>query len=200
MVRLWKGILLFMLILTACQSMQKDAKEDLEISPEQLEKLIETQTTNGQQKQVSLPQFITQMEASLAQQPEDTALIYELAKVCYQQYIVDSAQFFLQKSKIYYDQVLEIDANYEMGKTYYNRMLVQGELGNYEAGLKDIASFVAINRGRTPVNHQAMEAELLYQQGNIDRACAVFEQAVAVAKAKNFPVGNTAIWEDRCAR
>lgn len=188
-----------MVILTACQSEQNTSDEGLEISPEQLDRLIQTQLPSGGPQQVTLPQLIAQMETSLAQQTGDTALLYDLAKMCYQHYRIDSGATYLQKSIDYYSQVIEIDPNHQDGRAYYNRMLAHTAAGNYELGLSDIEAFLMVNQNRTPVNYYAMQAELLYQQGNIDRACAVFEQAKGLAQKEQLPVGDTTLWLTRCA-
>lgn len=198
MVRLWTGMLLFMVILTACQSGQNTSDEGLEISQEQLDRLIQTQLPSGGPQQVTFPQLIAQMEAALVEQGGDTTLLYDLAKMCYQHYSTDSGTTYLQKSIDYYSQVIEIDPNHQEGRAYYNRMLAYAAAGNYEAGLNDIEAFVMVNQNRTPVNYYAMQAELLYQQGNIDRACAVFEQAKLLAEQEQLLVGDTTIWLTRC--
>lgn len=198
MVRLWPTILLFMLILTACQSRQNESDKGLNLSQEQLDRFMQTQLPSGDQQQVTALQMIGRMEGILTQQPNDTTLLYELAKLCYEHYPDDSNVVVLQKSIQYNSQVIELDPRYKEGRAYYNRMLAHWASGNYAAGLKDIESFVAINQHRTPVNYRAMQAELLYLQGNIDQACAVFGQAKVVAQEDSLPIGDTTVWITRC--
>lgn len=199
MVRLWSAMLLFMLILTACQSGQNESEGGLNLTQEQLDRLMQAQSLGAGQQQVTMSQMIGKMEAALAQQPNDTTLLYDLAKVCYDHYTSDSSTVVLQKSIQYYSRVIELDPNYEEGRAYYNRMLAHWASGNYAAGLKDIENFITVNQERTPVNYRAMQAELLYLQGNIDRACAVFEQAKLVGRRDSLPTGDTTIWVTRCA-
>lgn len=194
------GMLLLLYILTGCQSTPNDEEAGLELSQEQLDRLLQSQVAKAGPKQVSFPQIIAQMQGTLAQQPGDTALLYGLGKVHYQYYLEDSNQQLLQQCVDYYTQVLQIDPQYEEGRAYYNRMLARLALGAYDPALEDLEAFVQTNAGRTPVNHQSMQAELLYQKGELEQACAVFAAAQTVAEEEGLPIDQPERWKTRCPK
>lgn len=201
MSRFMRGILFFMFTLTACHSASttEDKDEFPEFSQEQLDQMLRNQAmANSTPQQVTLPQLIAQMEASLAQQPSDTTLLYDLAGMHYQQYTQDSSTQSAQRSVAYYTEVINLDPDFREGRAYYNRMLSRLVLGDYEAALTDIDRFVVINAGQTPVNYPAMQAELLYLKGDEAAACAKFLEALTLAERDSLPAGDTERWKQRC--
>lgn len=195
--RFLSGMFLFMLILTACQSGTTTDDTGLELSQEQLDALLRNQSPKAPQ-QVSLEQIITQMESSLAMHPRDTSTLYQLARVYYDKYTEDSSAATLQKSINYYSQVIQLDPTYEKGHSYYNRMLAQLAKGDYPAALADIDAFVKANQGRTRVNYVAMQAEILYQNGQLEQACKAFAKAQTLAERDSLPIGNIGDWQTEC--
>jgi tetratricopeptide (TPR) repeat protein len=169
-------------------------------SEEQLNEIMKRQNfgASAAPQQKTLPELIAQMEVSLAQFPDDTTMAYDLAKLTYEQYQADSSEQWLQKAVNYYNKVLDLDANYEQGRPYYNRMLARLAQKNYEAALKDLNAFVRVNQNQIPINHQAMRAEILFQQGQLSAACAVYQEAKLIAERDSLPTGQEALWAERC--
>lgn len=202
MLRLLSALCFPLLFLIACQPRTTpENKGDFPgFSEEDLNRMMQRQnlgrTATPQQK--SLPEMIAQMETSLVQYPKDTTLLYNLAKLTYQQYQVDSSKQWLQKTVHYYSQVLALAPTYEQGRPYYNRMLAAMGQGRYEAALKDLNSFVQINQNQIPINHRAMKAEILFQQGKHAVACAVYQEAKVVAERDSLPTGQEEEWAKRC--
>lgn len=200
MLRLLSTLCLLLLFLSACQTAEKPSEEDdfPVFSDEQFDQMIKRQNLGATPQQKTLVEMITQMEASLAQFPEDTAMTYDLAKMSYEQYLSDSSEQWLQKSVNYYNRVLDLDPNYEQGRPYYNRMLARLAQKNYEAAMKDLNAFVRVNKNQIPVNHKAMRAEILFQQGQVSTACAVYQEAKLIAERDSLPTGQEAVWAERC--
>lgn len=202
MLRLLSALCSLLLFLTACQTGENPQKEDdfPEFSEEQLNQMMKRQNLGGSAmpQQKTVPEMIAQMEISLAKFPDDTTMAYNLAKLTYEQYQADSSEQWLQKSVNYYSKVLELAPNYEQGRPYYNRMLVRLAQKNYEAALKDLNAFVRINQNQIPVNHKAMQAEILFQQGQLSTACAIYQEAKLIAERDSLPTGQEAIWAERC--
>lgn len=202
MLRLLWALCFLILFLTACQSGSAPNEEQdfPNFSEEQLHQMMMRQNPGAAAlpQQKSLPEMIAQMEASLVQYPKDTTMYYNLAKLTYQQYQADKGQQWLQKTIQYYDKVLSLDATYEGGRPYYNRMLAKMEQENYEGALQDLSTFVQINQGQIPVNHQAMQAKILFQQGKLEAACAVYKEAKLVEEQDSLPTGLDASWAERC--
>lgn len=199
MLRLLSALCFLTLFLTACQSgVSPDKDEDFPgFNEEDLNRMMQRQNPAVPQ-QKSLPEMIAQMEASVIQFPEDTVMLYNVAKLSYQQYQADSSEQWLQKSIGYYGRVLDVDPTYEEGRPYYNRMLAQLDQGKYEAALQDLNRFVSVNNNQIPVNHQAMKAEILFQQGKQDAACLVYKEAKLIAERDSLPTGQETIWAKRC--
>lgn len=202
MLRLLGALCFLILFLTACQSgtASEEEQDFPNFSEEQLHQMMLQQNPGAAAlpQQKSLPEMIAQMEASLVQYPEDTSMYYNLAKLTYQQYQADREQQWLQKTLDYYGKVIALDADYEQGRPYYNRMLARMEQENYEGALQDLNAFVQINQGSIPVNHQAMQAKILFQQGKLEAACAVYQAAKLVEQQDSLPTGLDASWEERC--
>lgn len=202
MLRLLSALCFLILFLTACQSGEapKEEEEFPGFKEEDLNRMMQRQNFGGAAvpKQQSLPELIAQMEMSLVQYPEDTTMWYNLAKLNYQQYETDSSAQALQKTIQYYSRVLELDPSYEQGRPHYNRMLARMVQGNYKAALEDLDDFVRVNQGQIPVNHQAMRANILFQQGKLDAACVVYQEAKVVAERDSLPTGLDETWDKRC--
>ena len=199
MLRLLSALCFLTLFLTACQSgVSPDKEEDFPgFNEADLNRMMQRQNPAAPQ-QKSLPEMIAQMEASVIQFPEDTIMLYNVAKLSYQQYQADSSEQWLQKSIGYYGRVLDVDPTYEEGRPYYNRMLAQLDQGKYEAALQDLNHFVRVNKNQIRVNHQAMKAEILFQQGKLDAACLVYKEAKLVAARDSLPTCQETIWTKRC--
>lgn len=202
MLRLLSTLCSLLLFLAACQVGQKPQEEEdfPGFSAEQLDQMMKRQNlgASATPQQKTVPEMIAQMEVSLAQFPDDTTMAYDLAKLSYEQYQVDSSEQWLQKSANYYSKVLELAPHYEQGRPYYNRMLVRLVQKNYDAALKDLNAFVRVNQNKVPVNHKAMRAEILFQQGQLSAACAVYQQAKLIAARDSLPTGQEALWAERC--
>jgi tetratricopeptide (TPR) repeat protein len=202
MLRLLSALCFLSLFLTACLSGNSSENDDdfPAFSEEELHQMMQRQNPMlGQTpQQTSLPNMIAQLEASVAQYPDDTTMLYNLAKLHYQQYTADSSAERLNKTVLYYTKVLDLDPSYEEGRPYYNRHLAALGQGNYKAALNDLSTFVRINKDRIRVNHRASKAEILFQQGKLDAACAVYQEAKTVALRDSLPTGNEKIWEARC--
>ncbi|MGH1337004.1 MAG: tetratricopeptide repeat protein [Aureispira sp.] len=201
MLRLLSALCFLTLFLTACElGTAPDNEEDFpSFSEDDLDRMMQRQNPAGAMpQQKSLPEMIAQMEASIIQFPEDTTMLYNLAKLNYQQYQADSSEQYLQQAIGYYGRVLAFDPNYEEGRPYYNRMLAQLDQGQYEEALQDLNRFVEVNQDRIPVNHQAMKAEILFQQGKLVAACLVYKEAKLVAERDSLPTGQEVLWTKRC--
>lgn len=204
MLRLLSYLLLLMLFLTACTSKETTVGEDgfPEFSEEQLQEMIKNNPQlNGQ---TSIPQqngneeLIRKMETLLEQNPDDLNNNYHLAKLYYQKYLKDSLVNDCQKAISLFSNVIKLDAEYEKGHAYYNRMLCYYNNNQLDAALKDIDAFVLVNKGRTPVNYLSMRAEIFFKKGNKEQACIDFKSALVVAQKDSLPVENEAIWKERC--
>ncbi|MFK7798183.1 MAG: hypothetical protein AB8E82_12070 [Aureispira sp.] len=202
MLRLLSTLCLLLLFLAACQvGQQPQEEEDFPgFSAEQLDQMMKRQNLGASAvpQQKTIPEMIAQMEVSLAQFPDDTTILYNLAKLSYEQYQTDSSEQWLLKSVHYYSKVLELAPNYEQGRPYYNRMLIRLAQKNYDAALNDLNAFVRVNQNQIPVNHQAMRAEILFQQGQLSTACAVYQEAKLIAERDSLPTGQEALWAERC--
>ncbi len=202
MLRLLGALCFLILFLTACQSGTTPSDDDdfPNFSEQDINNMMQRQNPmmgNAPQQQ-SVPQMIAQLEASVAQYPDDTTTWYHLAKLSYDQYSADSSEQWLQKSVLYYSRVLDLDPTYEGGRPYYNRMLGQLAQGQYEAALKDLDQFVRINQDRIRINHRATKATILFQQGKLDAACAVYQEAKRLAERDSLPTGDEEDWAQRC--
>ena len=202
MLRLLSSLCFLLLFLTACQVGGNTQNEDdfPEFSEEQLNEMMKRQNfgASAVPQQKNLPELIVQMEMAVVQFPDDTMMVYNLAKLSYEQYQADSSEQWLQKSIKYYNKVLDLDPHYEQGRPFYNLMLAQLAQKNYDVALQNLAAFVRINRNRIPVNHKAMQAEILFQRGQLSVACAVYQEAKLIAERDNLPTGQEAIWAERC--
>ncbi|WP_156039749.1 tetratricopeptide repeat protein [Aureispira sp. CCB-QB1] len=206
MLRLSGYLLLLMLFLTACTSNNKDepkigADGFPEFTEEQLQEMIKNHPKSQQPMpaQESSNQIIEKMESFLAKDPDDIATNYNLAKLHYQKYMEDSLVEAIQKALPYYNKVIALQADYEEGRPYYNRMLCYLNTGEYDAALNDLDRFVAINQNRTPVNHESMRAEILFQKGLEVEACAVYQKALVRYQQDSLPIHNEKFWNKRCS-
>lgn len=203
MLRLTSYLVLLMLFLTACISNNNPVDEGgfPEFSEEQLQEMIK----NNPKVQGKLPtqkstdELIQKMEELLTQNPDDISINYNLAKLHYQKYSKDSLPEACKKAIPYFTKVIELDGTYEKGHPYYNRMLCYLNSNQLDAALADINRFIEVNQNRTPVNYQAMHAEILFQQGKTIAACERYAVALQRAEKDSLPVENKQIWEKRCA-
>lgn len=205
MLRLSSYLLLLMLFLTACTSNNKDEQkigEDgfPEFSEEQLQEMIKNHPQAQQQAspQQSTAQMIEKMEDFLQKNPTDISTNYNLAKLYYQKHLQDKLPETCKKSISFYTKVIDLQADYEEGRPYYNRMLCYLDVKAYDAALSDLDRFIAINQDRTPVNYQSMRAEILFQKGNQTAACAAYETALARYEKDSLPIHNQELWGERC--
>ena len=205
MLRLSSYLLLLMLFLTACTSNSKDEQkigEDgfPEFTQEQLQDMIKSNPKAQSQLPVqeSANQQIQKLEAFLEKNPTDISTKYNLAKFYYQKYIADNLPATCQKSLSFYNNIIELQADYEEGRPYYNRMLCHLHLSDYDAALSDLDRFIAINQGRTPVNHESMRAEILFKKGEKAAACDIYQTALARYAKDSLPIHNDLLWAERC--
>jgi len=209
MLRLSSYLLLLMLFLTACTSNNKEEQEIgedgfPEFSDEQLREMIKNNPkAQGQfppqvPAQESTDKMIQTMETFLEKNPNDISTNYSLAKLYYQNYIQDSVPATCQKAISFYNKIIELQADYEEGRPYYNRMLCYLSLKKYDTALTDLDHFLAINQGRTPVNHESMRAEILFKKGDKVAACITYQTALARYEKDSLPIHNERLWEDRC--
>jgi len=196
-----------MLILTACQGNQQTETEEEfpDFSDEEMQEMIannpQAQMQLQQQQQQAnnnLDNIIGRIEGELAKDPQNPKHDYHLAKLYYQKYLLDSLPTFNQKAIEHYTSVIQNEDTYEKGHAYYNRMLCYVQTQAWEKALADINQFVKVNQGRTPVNYQAMRAEIHYQRGAKEKACADYKAALVVAQQDSLPIGNEEAWKDRC--
>jgi len=210
MLRLSSYLLLLMLFLTACTSNNKDEQnigEDgfPDFSEEQLQAMIKNKTQTQKQlppqepTQESTDQMIQTMEEFLEKNPSDISTNYNLAKLYYQKYTQDNLPTTCQKATSFYTKIIELQADYEEGRPYYNRMLCYLHLSEYDAALSDLDRFIAINQGRTPVNHESMRAEILFKKGEKAAACNIYQAALAQYAKDSLPIHNDLLWKERCS-
>jgi len=197
---LYLGFLI--LFLTAWSSCNNgESKEDFpEFSQEQLNEMIKNspQGNTGGAKHMTAEQMLAQLTAIVAQNPEDLDNNYTLAKMHYDQFLVDSNQQHCEQAIHYFSAIINKNQSYEKGHPYYNRMLCYFNLGKMDEALTDMDQFVVENAGRTKVNYRSMRAEILYQKGEKIAACKDFLEALAVAKSDSLPVENESVWAERC--
>lgn len=205
MLRLSSYILFLMLFLTACTSNNKGEQkigEDgfPEFSQEQLQEMIKNspQAQQPTSPQESSNKMLQQMEAFLKKNPMDISTNYNLAKLYYKKYMTDSLAEVCKKSISLYTKVIDLQADYEEGRPYYNRMLCYLNSNQYDAALSDLDQFLAINQGRTPVNHASMRAEILFQKGNKEAACTAYQTALLRYEKDSLPIHNQVLWTERC--
>jgi tetratricopeptide (TPR) repeat protein len=194
-----------MLFLTACTSNNKGEQkigEDgfPEFSEEQLQEMIKNnpQAQPQASPQQSTTQMIEKMEDFLQKNPSDISTNYNLAKLYYQKYLQDNLATTCKKSIYFYSKVIDLQADYEEGRPYYNRMLCHLNTNEYDAALSDLDRFISVNQDRTPVNYQSMRAEILFQKGNQTAACAAYETALARYEKDSLPIHNQELWGERC--
>jgi tetratricopeptide (TPR) repeat protein len=194
-----------MLFLTACTSNNKGEQkigEDgfPEFSEEQLQEMIKNNPQAQMQKspQESTEQMIQKMEVFLVKNPTDISTNYNLAKLYYQKYLKDNSAATCEKAIGFYTQVIDLQADYEEGRSFYNRMLCYLNTKQYDAALSDLERFIAINQDRTPVNYESMQAEILFQKGNTAAACTAYKTALLRYEKDSLPIHNEALWKDRC--
>lgn len=189
-----------MLFLTACASDSPKMGEDgfPEFSDEDLQNMLknnpEYQSKMAQQE--GNEQIIQKMEELLAQNPNDLASNYNLAKLYQQKPNKDSTT--CQRAIDLYSKIITVNPEYEKGHAFYNRMLCYFEIKNFDAALKDIDNFAKINKNQTRVNYLSKRAEILFEKGEKDKACAVFKAAWAVFQKDSLPVENEQVWKERC--
>lgn len=205
MLRLSSYLFLLMLFLTACTSNNKNEPkigEDgfPEFSEEQLQEMMKNHPQAQKQfsPKESTEQMIQKMETFLEKNPTDISTHYNLAKLEYQMYIKDNLVETCQKTIAHYTKVIDLQADYEEGRPYYNRMLCYLNTNQYDAALSDLDRFIAINQDRTPVNFESMRAEILFQKGNLTAACAVYQTALVRYQQDSLPIHNEALWGERC--
>lgn len=202
MLRLTSYLIFLMLFLTACTSNTKPiGEEDFpEFTEEQLEEMIKNSPQIKGQKfqRKNVDELIKKMEKLLAENPNDLSINYNLAKLHYQKYSKDSLPETCAKAIPYFTKVIQLDATYEKGHPYYNRMLCYLYSNQLDAALADMNRFIDVNKGRTPVNYQAMHAEILFQQGKTAAACEMYVTALEIATKDSLPVENEQIWKTRC--
>lgn len=203
MVRLISPMLYLMLFLTACTSINNGGEEDgfPEFSEEQLQEMIKNHppAAAGGMQEVSTTQLIQKVEAMLAKNPKDVDNSYTLAKLYYQKYSKDSLATDCQKSIALFSNVIALEANYEKGHAYYNRMLCYYYSQDYEKAWADMEQFIAVNKDRTKVNYPFMQASILFEQGDKTKACAYYQEALTMAAKDSLPIENEQIWKERCA-
>jgi tetratricopeptide (TPR) repeat protein len=196
-----------MLFLTACTSNNKGEQKIgddgfPEFTQEQLREMIKNNTPAQQQSspKASTEEMVQKMEEFLEKNPTDISTNYTLAKLYHQKYMQDSLADFCKKSISFYSQVIDLQPDYEEGRPYYNRMLCYMNVAQYDAALSDLENFLKINQGRTPVNHESMRAELLFQKGDKSAACLTYQTALVRYEKDSLPIHNELLWENRCNR
>ena len=198
MLRLLSALCLLSLFLTACLPTSNTDEEEIpNFDKETIDRML-AQQQGGKPQQISLTAMIAQAEASIANFPSDTTGWYNLAKLTYEQYLIDSSSQWLQKTITYYGQVVKLDPEYEEGRAYYNRMLAKLQAKQYDQALSDLQQFETTNQARIPINTKAMEAEILFQQGKTTAACQTYQLAQEIALRDNLPTGNEELWTVRC--
>jgi tetratricopeptide (TPR) repeat protein len=197
-----------MLFLTACTSNNKPEQKMgddgfPEFSQEQFQEMIknnpQAQKHNAPAPQESTELMIQKMEAFLEKNPTDISTNYNLAKLYYQKYMQDDLATTCQKTISFYTKVIDLQADYEEGRPFYNRMLCYMNTDEYDAALSDLDRFIAINQDRTPVNYQSMRAEILFQKGNKEAACSAYKTALVRYEKDSLPIHNETLWNARCS-
>lgn len=205
--------LLFSLILflTACTSGEKPQEEEEfpEFTSEQLQEMIKNspqaqaemrkaqQAEQGKQEPNN-QEMIEQLEQLVQENPNDPGQWYYLAKLYYKDYNRTQGTGKLDKAIKAYSEVIKQAPTHEKGHAYYNRMLCYWKEGKLEVALADLEQFVQVNKDQTPVNHAAMKAQLLYEQENLEAACAAYQTALERWEKDSLPIENQEQWKERC--
>ena len=205
MLRLSSYLFLLMLFLTACSPNNKNEPkigEDgfPEFSQEQLQDMIKNNPQAQQQmlNKKADEEIMKKMETTVENNPTDISANYGLAKFYHQKYMKNKSAELCEKAIASYTKVINLQADYQEGRSYYNRMLCYMSLDEYDAALSDLNQFITINQDRTPVNYESMQAEILFQQGNEAAACTAYQTALARYQKDSLPIHNELLWKDRC--
>lgn len=185
------------MFLIACN--QGQPKDDFpDFTDEQLNKMLKQspeyhKAMQQQQQKQTTHALLDDLQQQYQKDTNNIQTTFAYAHQLCIQCIQNQVQYCQQSIQLF-SKVIEQDTTFKEKKPYYNRMLCYKQLQDYPKALEDLAVFAKHYQKKPIVNHYAVQAELLYKNGDSSQAC----QALKIAYRLDSLPFDSLDWHREC--